>query len=178
MKDIQEFVQLLRTVPRDWRAAIDRRLAPLGLSQAKWMPLLYLMRAEGPSTQTEIAKHLEIESPTLVRLLDRLAADGWIERKTCPGDRRARHIYLTSRARAACVEIETIVAGVREQLLKDISQAELLRCIEFLRRIDQSAQLMANDEDTGVPPAPAALVPKPQGKPAGTRKNPRRSAGS
>ncbi|WP_293393375.1 MarR family transcriptional regulator [Nevskia sp.] len=159
MNDIQEFVQLLRTVPRDWRAVIDRRLAPLGLSQAKWMPLLYLMRADGPPTQTEIAKHLEIESPTLVRLLDRLAADGWIERKACPGDRRARHIHLTPRAKSVCVEIQTIVMDVRQQLLKDVSQAELSRCIGLLRRINQASQAMASSEDGQLPAALAAPMP-------------------
>lgn len=164
MNDIQEFVQLLRTVPRDWRAAIDRRLAPLGLSQAKWMPLLYLMRAEGPPTQTEIAQHLEIESPSLVRLLDRLAADGWIERKACPGDRRARHIHLTPRARDVCVEIETIVMDVRRQLLGDISPGELSRCIALLRRINNAATAMAGSDDGSAPAAlasPMPVAPKP-----------------
>lgn len=170
MEDIQEFVQLLRTVPRDWRAVIDRRLAPLGLSQAKWMPLLYLMRAEGPPTQTEIAQYLEIESPTLVRLLDRLAADGWIQRKDCPGDRRARHIHLTPRAKAVCAEIQTIVMDVRQQLLNDVSTAELRRCIALLRRINQAAQAMATSDEGQAPTAlasPMPTAPKPRGKRSG-----------
>lgn len=166
MDEIQEFVLLLRTVPRDWRAAIDRRLAPLGLSQAKWMPLLYLMRAEGPPTQTEIAKHLEIESPTLVRLLDRLEADDWIERKACPGDRRARHIHLTPRARQLCGEVQAIVMDVRRQLLGDVSPAELARCVALLKRINSAAQAMASAGDDEPPPAPAP-APKSRRKPAG-----------
>lgn len=166
MDEIQEFVLLLRTVPRDWRAAIDRRLAPLGLSQAKWMPLLYLMRAEGPPTQTEIAKHLEIESPTLVRLLDRLEADDWIERKACPGDRRARHIHLTPRAKQLCGEVQAIVMDVRRQLLGDVSPAELARCIALLKRINGAAQAMATASDAEEAPAPPP-APKSRRKPAG-----------
>jgi len=76
MSDTQDFLFLLKTLPRDWRRVLDRRLAPLGLSQAKWQPLLYLSRADGPTTQTALANYLDIESPTLVRLLDRLADDG------------------------------------------------------------------------------------------------------
>lgn len=148
MNDVQEFVQLMRTLPRDWRAAIDRRLAPLGLSQAKWQPLLYLLRAEGPPTQTEIARHLDIESPTLVRLLDRLESDGWIERHHCPGDRRARRIHLTARAKAICDEIESTVVSVREQLLATVSERELLQCLDVLRRIHEAAsQLAASDAE-------------------------------
>lgn len=150
MNDVQEFVQLMRTVPRDWRAAIDRRLAPLGLSQAKWQPLLYLLRAEGPPTQTEIARYLDIESPTLVRLLDRLEADGWIERKHCPGDRRARRIHLTERARAVCDAIETTVIDVRQQLLGSVTPAEMAQCLDVLRRIHAATERLTAGE-----PSPA-----------------------
>lgn len=142
MTDIQDFVHLLKTLPRDWRAVIDRRLQPLGLSQAKWQLLLYLHRDGGPRTQTEIAQFLDIESPTLVRQLDRLAADGWIERKSCPGDRRARHIVLTPRARKTAAEIETVVGEVRQQLLAGISKAELAQCLATLRRVKQTTTQM------------------------------------
>ena len=151
MSDIQEFALLMRTVPRDWRAAINRRLAPLGLSQAKWQPLLYLLRAEGPPTQAEIARHLEIESPSLVRLLDRLEADGWIERQHCPGDRRARRIHLTERAKAVCAEIEATVIDVRRQLLGAVSPAEVAQCVDVLRRINAAAAQLAAGEAGGTP---------------------------
>jgi MarR family transcriptional regulator for hemolysin len=150
--DVQEFVLLMRTVPRDWRAAIDRRLAPLGLSQAKWQPLLYLLRAEGPPTQTEIARHLDIESPTLVRLLDRLEADGWIERKHCPGDRRARRIHLTERAKEICDAIETTVIDVRQQLLGSVTPTEMAQCIDVLRRVHRTAERLAASEPSPTEP--------------------------
>lgn len=146
MNDVQEFVLLMRTVPRDWRAAIDRRLAPLGLSQAKWQPLLYLLRAEEPPTQADIARFLEVESPTVVRLLDRLEADGWIRRKTCPGDRRARRIHLTDRARALGHDIEGAVMDVRSQLLGSVTPDEMARCIDVLRRISACAAELSDQE--------------------------------
>ncbi|WP_292997362.1 MarR family transcriptional regulator [Nevskia sp.] len=160
MNDVQDFVMLLRTVPRDWRAAIDRRLAPMGLTQSKWLALLYLSRAEGPPTQTELAKYLDIESPTLVRLLDRLADDGWLVRKACPGDRRARHVHLTDRAKAICGEIEQIVSDVREQLLAGIDVDELRRCAELLRRIHRAAaDLELRDAANPMPSSPQPPEP-------------------
>jgi len=145
-------------VPRDWRAVLDRRLAPLGLSQAKWQPLLYLLRADGPPTQAEIARHLEIESPTLVRLLDRLEADGWIVRKHCPGDRRARRIHLTARAKSVCDEIETAVIEVRRQLLDAVSPTEMAQCIDVLRRISAAATVLLDSDNTAM-----AIKPDPAG---------------
>jgi MarR family transcriptional regulator for hemolysin len=139
MKDVQTFVLLLKTLPRDWRAVLDRRLQPLGLSQAKWQPLLYLYRENAARTQTEIADYLDIESPTLVRQLDRLAADGWIERKSCPGDRRARHIVLTPQAKKVCAEIDALAMECRMQMLGDITAEELAQCLEILQRIHGTA---------------------------------------
>lgn len=161
MTDIQDFVHLLKTLPRDWRAVIDRRLQPLGLSQAKWQIMLYLHREGGPRTQTEIAQFLDIESPTLVRQLDRLAADGWIERKSCPGDRRARHIVLTPRARKTAAEIEAVVGEVRQQLLAGISKSELSQCLATLRRVQQTTALMLETAS-----APVAESASPAKKPA------------
>jgi len=157
MSEVQNFIRLLKTVPRDWRAAVDRRLQPLGLSQAKWQSLLFLYRSEGPCTQTEIAEFLDIESPTLVRQLDRLASDGWIERKSCPGDRRARHIVLTTRAKKVCAEIEAVVSEVRQQLLANVSKAELMQCIAILQKVqDTTVRLLATPLSTTTALAPKA----------------------
>ncbi|MCX7071066.1 MAG: MarR family transcriptional regulator [Gammaproteobacteria bacterium] len=156
--DVQEFVLLMRTVPRDWRAAIDRKLAPLGLSQAKWQPLLYLLRAEEAPTQADIARYLEVESPTVVRLLDRLEADGWIKRRNCPGDRRARRIHLTDRARAVCDDIENAVIDVRRQLLGSVTPQEMARCIDVLRRISAAAAELTSSD-----PGPVTMKGDPPG---------------
>lgn len=158
MNDVQEFVLLMRTVPRDWRAAIDRKLAPLGLSQAKWQPLLYLLRAEEAPTQADIARHLEVESPTIVRLLDRLEADGWIKRRNCPGDRRARRIHLTDRARSVCDDIENAVIDVRRQLLGSVTPQEMAGCIDVLRRVSAAAAELSSSD-----PGPSAMKSDPPG---------------
>ena len=169
MSDTQDFLFLLKTLPRDWRRVLDRRLAPLGLSQAKWQPLLYLSRADGPTTQTALANYLDIESPTLVRLLDRLADDGWIERHACPGDRRARHVCLTPRARAVCAEIEAIATEVRAQLLADVSAEELRFCVGILRRLQSRTEALLHPDDGLSSPAdaaPAAAAPARKKRPA------------
>ena len=79
----QHFGYLVKDLATLWREIIDRRLEPLGLSAARWQPLVVLYRADEPLTQSMLAAALEIEAPTLVRLLDRLDRDGWIERHRC-----------------------------------------------------------------------------------------------
>lgn len=169
MIEVQSFVQLLKTLPRDWRAVVDRRLQPLGLSQAKWQILLFLYRADGPRTQTEIADYLQIESPTLVRQLDRLATDGWIERKSCPGDRRARHIVLMPQARKLSAKIEAIALEVRGQLLAGVSPAELAQCYATLQRIQATTQQLLAAPIAEPVRKPAKASVKPAAKPAAAK---------
>ncbi len=69
--------QQMNMASKVWRQALDARLKPLGLTQAQWLCLLELRRAESPLTQNDIAGRLGIEAATLVRLLDRLEQRGW-----------------------------------------------------------------------------------------------------
>jgi MarR family transcriptional regulator for hemolysin len=126
---------LLQDTARAWRLKLDQRLRPLGLSQAKWRTLLLVDRAGGGLTQTDLADRLGVEGPTLVRLLDRLEADGWLERRLSESDRRVKQVYLLSKADEMLRQIETVAAELREELLADIPAAELACCADVLRRI-------------------------------------------
>lgn len=117
------------------RSTIDARLEPMGLSHALWRPLLALHAADGPMTQTALARALGLESPTLVRLLDRLTEKGWIVRRNCPGDRRAYHVALTPHALGLCADIDREVAAIRQEAIGPIRNTELLAAISVLERV-------------------------------------------
>ena len=87
---ISDTARLLRTV-------FDRRVRKLGITRSQWLVLVRLHRRPGAS-QSELAEMLEIERPSAGRLIDRLEANGWVERRTDPGDRRVNRLYLTPRA--------------------------------------------------------------------------------
>jgi MarR family transcriptional regulator, transcriptional regulator for hemolysin len=130
--------RFLSLLPRNYwllRSVIDGHLEPLGLSNAQWRPLLLLWEAREPMTQVQIARALGMESPTLVRLLDRLGDKGWVARHHCPGDRRAYHVALTPAARALCVRIDRVLTRLRAEILRDFTQAELTRTLEVLERL-------------------------------------------
>src|SRR5215831_7915779 len=99
-------LRILWEIPRLWRSAMDRRLRPLGLSEAKWRTVLHLARGPANMNQRELADRLGIEAPTLARLLDRMAADGWIERRADSNDRRVKSIFLTPKASALIRQID------------------------------------------------------------------------
>ena len=70
---------LISDVSRLLRRVYDRRVEPLGLTRAQWRVLVHVYRRAGVS-QTALAQILEIEKPTLGRLVDRLEQKGWVER--------------------------------------------------------------------------------------------------
>jgi MarR family transcriptional regulator for hemolysin len=141
-----ELLKLLWEVPRLWRAAMDKRLRPLGLSEAKWRTVLLLARADHPVSQIELANLLGIEAPSLARLLDRLGADGWIERQTAVHDRRVKTIHLLPKASGVIKKIDAVIVAVRREVLCDVSGAEVLACTRTLKnirdRVERSAAVV------------------------------------
>jgi MarR family transcriptional regulator for hemolysin len=138
--DIEQFQYLMRDLPRLWRSLLDQRLNPMGLSQAKWRALYSIGGSQEPITQTMLAERLSIEAPTVVRLVDRLEEDGWIERRGCVADRRVRHIHLTPKAMKVYHEIDAVVNDVREQILGKVKASDLRACNVVLQRLVDAAR--------------------------------------
>lgn len=125
---------------RCWRTRLNERLRPLGLSQARWMVLLHLSKRGDGVVQKALAEWLGIEGPTLVRTLDRMTEDGWIERRESPTDRRAKTVHLTGQSCAVIKQINNVAAQLRGELLAGIKPADLEACLRVLRHIKQSAE--------------------------------------
>nr|WP_293243111.1 MarR family transcriptional regulator [Panacagrimonas sp.] len=139
--------RMLSLLPRNYwrlRNVIDAHLEPMGLSSGQWRPLLLLNDAPAPMTQVQMARALGLESPTVVRLIDRLTEKGWILRRNCPGDRRAYHIELTDSARRLCADIEKILMRLRATVLADFTKAELEQAVTFMERIQSRLESLDN----------------------------------
>jgi MarR family transcriptional regulator for hemolysin len=130
-------VELARTA-RLWRARLDERLAPLGLTQAKWVTLLYLSRVEGGLAQRELAEQVGVEGPTLVRVLDGLERMELIKRCDSPYDRRAKTVHLTPAAGPILAEIARLVAEFREEILHGIADDDLRVCERVFEQMSRN----------------------------------------
>ncbi len=118
-----------------WRQALDARFRPLGLTQAQWLCLLELKRAERALSQSDLALRLGIEAATLVRLLDRMEQRGWIQRMLDNKDRRTKRIALTEQAHGIASRVQHVADRFREELLAGIPQEELQICSRILNLI-------------------------------------------
>ncbi|TGV77512.1 MarR family transcriptional regulator, partial [Mesorhizobium sp. M00.F.Ca.ET.158.01.1.1] len=89
---------VLHDVARLLRKRFEQRSRASGLTRAQWQVLAFLSLHEGIH-QNKLADLIEIVPITLARLLDKMEARGFIERRPDPVDRRAWLLYLTPRAR-------------------------------------------------------------------------------
>ena len=140
MEPDQQFGTLLKHVFYLWHQVLNERLRPRGVSHSQWRVILELSRSPVPMTQSALAAELGVESPTMVRLLDRLADKQWIARETCPSDRRVRLVRLTPRAQRLARELETVVGEVRRELLQDVRANELDASIDALSKVETRAR--------------------------------------
>ncbi|TRX75774.1 MarR family transcriptional regulator [Pseudomonas mangiferae] len=133
--DQHRFAMQLAQLSRGWRGELDRRLADLGLSQARWLVLLHLARFEQLPTQRELAQSVGVEGPTLARLLDGLEAQGLVMRQAVAEDRRAKKVALQPEARPLIERIEAISTQLRSELFAGIGDEELRGCQQVHARI-------------------------------------------
>ncbi|MEX0960101.1 MAG: MarR family transcriptional regulator [Burkholderiales bacterium] len=127
----RNFGFILNDVARLMRTTFDRRVRSLGLTRSQWWVLNHLYRNDGV-TQSELADMLEIEKPTLGRLLDRLEAKGWVRRGNDVNDRRAKRIYLTEEVAPAMKAMRAAAAEVRREALSGLSTEEQERFVDTL----------------------------------------------
>jgi len=137
----RNFGFLLNDVARLLRTVYDRRVKSLGLTRAQWWVLNHLYRNDG-LTQTELAELLEIEKPTLGRLLDRLEAKGWVRREDDRSDRRAWRVYLTDEIAPAMRELRAVAAELRRDALAGLSAAEREHFVDTLLAIKSNLARM------------------------------------
>jgi MarR family transcriptional regulator for hemolysin len=99
-------------VSRAFERALNEELTPHGITYRQWQVLGWLA-LEGELSQGELADKMQIEAPTLVRILDRMERDGWIERHPDESDRRKKFVRPTPRVEPIWEQILAAIRRVR-----------------------------------------------------------------
>jgi len=133
--DRHEFARELVIVARRWRARLDDRLKVLGMSQARWSALYWLSQSPEGASQTALADRTGVEAATLVRVIDALEAQGLVERRSCPTDRRVKVVHLKEAARPLLAQIDALGEELRQEVMEDVTREEVEQALGLLRRI-------------------------------------------
>jgi len=138
----QDFATLLHRSAALWRNRLDERLRPWGMTQTTWRALWILCSDAERYNQRSLAARLNIETPTLVHIVDRMENLGLLRRVPDTQDRRQKYIEITDAGRALAAEIEGEVLAVRGQMLDGIEAAELAQALTLLGRLLDNAETL------------------------------------
>jgi DNA-binding MarR family transcriptional regulator len=124
-----------------WRSAVDRTVAPVGLTHAQYVLLatLYGMSLRGARpSQRQLADATGLEPVYVSRLARALADGGLIHRAGAAADPRAVEITLTPRGEAVVIPAIAAVRQLHDELLEPIGgprSAEHRRFRSFLQAL-------------------------------------------
>ena len=124
----------LGVIMRQMRKAFDRDMAGFGVTRAQWMVIVVAARNPG-ATQKSIADTLEMTEAATGRLIDKLCADGLLERRPKPDDRRAHCIHITAQAEPLLERLSAIGTHNEGIAFAGLAEAELVQLAGLLDRV-------------------------------------------
>jgi MarR family transcriptional regulator for hemolysin len=137
-KDLGIFLFNMTRAARHWRRQLDLIMSDYVLTEAKTRPLIYIDRLGDGLRQKDLAEELEIESSSLVRLLDSLENNGLIERRICIGDRRARTLYLTDSGRELVKKVRSLTDVLHRDVMRYITPKEEDACLKVFANLERA----------------------------------------
>ena len=96
---------------------------------------------------SKLGQRLFVEKSTMTGVIDKMEADGLVERKSDRTDRRALRISLTPKAKRLNEKILKIIDKAYQDLSGDLTSEDLAASVKVSKQIGQAAyELSANNE--------------------------------
>ena len=119
--------------------AIGDAIAPLGLAPAQLMVLRELWKHDG-LTQSQLARRLDVEQPTMANTLKRMARDGLVTREPHPGDSRASLVRATPHARSLETAAKAAAKSVTARAFVALTRKEQKRFLALSQSVIEALQ--------------------------------------
>lgn len=131
----ERFTTALHHAYRGWRAALDRRMRDLEISQAGWIAVAYIAKADTPLSQSELANLVQVEAATMVSTLDRLEKAGLVERVASETDRRVKHLKVTAAGQAIYTQVRERADALRAEVIGKLPADKLAQATDLLETL-------------------------------------------
>jgi len=142
---LHNFGFLIKDIGRLFSKLFEYEANHLGITLAEARVLSYLSRNPGLN-QAQLAELSGVEPMSLVRILDRMAADRRIERRAHPTDRRARQLHVQAQGQATLDQIWKLSAQLRSQVLAGFKAEERNALMTLLERVHEQMLLMLAEQ--------------------------------
>ncbi len=117
------------------RAAVH--LGRIGLHPGQESVLKVLADADGQS-MSELSGALGVQPPTVTKMISRLAAQGFVERRTSDTDGRLARVFLTSLGRDKIDAIDLAWKRIEKEAMHGIDDKDRKKLRKLLRSIEKN----------------------------------------
>lgn len=132
-----ELFSQLATTARYSRTLLSRQLLSCGLYAGQDAVILALDAQDGLSLSA-IADQLGVRAPTMTKTINRLAIQGFVEKRESTADARLSHVHLTDTGREA---VQTVKKAIRQShglAAGDLSNRDLKTLAKLLRKLERN----------------------------------------
>jgi len=144
-----------------YRVRSGSRLARIGLHSGQESLLKALEENDGQS-MSDLAAALGVQPPTITKMIARLAAQDYVERRASTGDGRQAMVFLTERGRRSIEGIDRVWKRIEKDATSGIDDKDRKRLRKLLRQLERNLgaarngddEELARDEDEALRPGP------------------------
>lgn len=143
---MSEFMDTYTRSSKSFRAATDAALRRHGLRLGQNLLLAVLWENDGQTPGT-IAARVNVMTPTIVKMANRMTAAGLLVRRRDERDNRLVRLYLTEAGRNLREPVEKELHNLELQLTAGLEPGELATLIRLLHRVvDNSLEPVTPDD--------------------------------
>jgi MarR family transcriptional regulator, transcriptional regulator for hemolysin len=136
---------VVNDVARLIRKLFEQMAKGSGLTRAQWQVLAYLRRNDG-IRQGALAEILELEPISLSRVVDKLEAAGFVERRPDEKDRRSKRLHLKPGAHPVLEDMMRIAAACRGEALQGIADRDVAELMQTLQKMRANLSRVCGSE--------------------------------
>ena len=130
-----ETIGQLHSSARMLRTALAARLNGHGF-HAGQDGIMLALNSEDGQTPGQLAARLGVKPPTITKTINRLSAQGHLEKRPSTEDQRQSNVFLTVNGRDAIRDIERAVKKTEKQALKGLDRKDRKTLFKLLGRIE------------------------------------------
>lgn len=139
----------LQSAARATRTALAARLLAHGFYAGQDQIMLALDQEDG-QTPGQLASRLSVRPPTITKTINRLQAQGFLEKRASEADGRQAHIFLSDSGRETIRAIEKSVRKTEKLALRGLDKKEQKMLGKLLSRVEANlsgSAMVEVDED-------------------------------
>ncbi len=142
----EELSYLVCHVAMLWRKLLNERVRALGINGMERRTLVAVADYPG-ATQIQIARLLDVEPQNLGRALDDLMAQGFLEKRVDPADRRARCLFVTIKGKKLLKRIHELNCALKPGILTGLAETEHRKIAQHLGSMRSNLQALLGKTD-------------------------------